>query len=851
MRLLSLKVGVVVGLLFQGEAYAAPSDPLLFLGFSKSQPLRSFTGQLYKDTGVALDSQIYKVRAGDTLYSIANRFGTEYEIIAELNGIANPSNLSVGQTLLISSWDYTDGQGTQLQLLLQHLQKYPEKRIKHLEVDSNDNLYRISQIYRETMKSLRDENKLDHKFTIYPGDVLQLSMTEYWGPHLANLPWKDDHFFYLAKEGQSVLEVAQQLGVNEIDIKVIAPRVLWVDNLQLEAKPVVKGIKEKNPQAVKQYIDNEAAKADNVVGVRVDVQKAGANTNLKSREAIAAQIVTQKNKNSTVQMNELAPQAISKKSLELVKPSGKPKSQEVSSLLSVESDYSELADQPAAERESSDEFSIAADPVINGLTFSPTRQLDEDDLLEAKSLVIGESLELASLQPALDYLNMRYQSKDFKLSQAIVSQQQVVNGVIHIELVEAKVGQVFLADSAGLKEEFVTQQIAIESGDDVNVGELDARLQRYNRYHSAKARVALQAGEQFGESDIAVSMVAPRNITSSISLTNQGSHATGKEQHVWNLDIWNLSGLDDQLSLNTQHSQGVNSTTFVYNRHVGVEGASLSVSGSVSSSNVISGPLSELGVSGAGRSSAFEFAYPLHMGERLFIDGTLGYSRQYSETSYSGGATSQNSFSQKYSLGYKLEYSGKDTVWTYVPKYQIYMLDNLDALGTTTEHTGHKVMSDFQLKHMLSSDVSFGLSNSLQYSLEKDINSIEQFSIGGLGSVRAYGASSHAGDSGVYFGAQIESSIGSMLDLTPGNILNGVQMYAFYDWAVARPFRGEGEKLISQDFFSGYGLGVTMPATDAGFSFDFFVGQPENTDTHSDVIESDKPLVLGQMKVAF
>ena len=90
-----------------------------------------------------------------------------------------------------------------------------------------------------------------------------------------------------------------------------------------------------------------------------------------------------------------------------------------------------------------------------------------------------------------------------------------------------------------------------------------------------------------------------------------------------------------------------------------------------------------------------------------------------------------------------------------------------------------------------------------------------------------------------------------MLNLNLDNVLNNVQLYAFYDWAVAKPFRGEGEQLRPEDFFSGFGVGVAMPVTDTGFSFDFFVGQPENTDVHSDVIESDKPLVLGQMKVAF
>ena len=44
----------------------------------------------------------YTVRAGDTLASIAARFGTTYENLASINGIANPNFIEVGQVLRLS-----------------------------------------------------------------------------------------------------------------------------------------------------------------------------------------------------------------------------------------------------------------------------------------------------------------------------------------------------------------------------------------------------------------------------------------------------------------------------------------------------------------------------------------------------------------------------------------------------------------------------------------------------------------------------------------------------------------------------------------------------------------------------
>ncbi|MCL4543485.1 MAG: LysM peptidoglycan-binding domain-containing protein [Chloroflexi bacterium] len=43
----------------------------------------------------------YKVVKGDTLYSIARRFGVSLTALEELNGVTNPNTIKIGKTLLI------------------------------------------------------------------------------------------------------------------------------------------------------------------------------------------------------------------------------------------------------------------------------------------------------------------------------------------------------------------------------------------------------------------------------------------------------------------------------------------------------------------------------------------------------------------------------------------------------------------------------------------------------------------------------------------------------------------------------------------------------------------------------
>ncbi len=44
---------------------------------------------------------IYTVKPGDTLYSISKRYGLPFEVLARFNGIREPNNIAVGQEIRI------------------------------------------------------------------------------------------------------------------------------------------------------------------------------------------------------------------------------------------------------------------------------------------------------------------------------------------------------------------------------------------------------------------------------------------------------------------------------------------------------------------------------------------------------------------------------------------------------------------------------------------------------------------------------------------------------------------------------------------------------------------------------
>ena len=67
-----------------------------------SNPNLIYVGQVLRVNGSASAGSVYyTVRAGDNLSAIASRYGTSYQSIASLNGLANPNLIFAGQTLKI------------------------------------------------------------------------------------------------------------------------------------------------------------------------------------------------------------------------------------------------------------------------------------------------------------------------------------------------------------------------------------------------------------------------------------------------------------------------------------------------------------------------------------------------------------------------------------------------------------------------------------------------------------------------------------------------------------------------------------------------------------------------------
>jgi LysM repeat protein len=110
----------------------------------------------------AADPGVYVVQRGDTLYSIARRYGTTVNAIVQANGLRNSNWIYVGQRLVIPGAGTTTTSGSS---------GSSSSGSVHV-VQRGENLFRIALRYGTTVQALAQANNLSNTSLIYVGQRL-------------------------------------------------------------------------------------------------------------------------------------------------------------------------------------------------------------------------------------------------------------------------------------------------------------------------------------------------------------------------------------------------------------------------------------------------------------------------------------------------------------------------------------------------------------------------------------------------------------------------------------------------------------------------------------------------------
>ncbi len=129
-----------------------------------------FSISLFSWTQAALANSTYRVAPNDTLWAIAQRFGTTVNELAGINGISNPASIFPGQTLTV-----------------------PAAKIH--TVKAGDSLWLISQWYGVNLQALVSANPGISGSYIYPGQKINIPAGNASAEALASRAGRDYSFY--------------------------------------------------------------------------------------------------------------------------------------------------------------------------------------------------------------------------------------------------------------------------------------------------------------------------------------------------------------------------------------------------------------------------------------------------------------------------------------------------------------------------------------------------------------------------------------------------------------------------------------------------------------------------------
>ena len=140
----------------------------------------------------------YTVAKGDTLYSIANKFGTTVDNIKSLNDLNN-NNLTVGMKLIID-----DRKNVSSVLECFGQSNYENNNYINYTVVKNDNLYDIARKYDTSVETIKRLNNLTTN-NLSIGQILKIP--------------KNNQDTYTVQKGESLYSVAKKFNTTVDELK--------------------------------------------------------------------------------------------------------------------------------------------------------------------------------------------------------------------------------------------------------------------------------------------------------------------------------------------------------------------------------------------------------------------------------------------------------------------------------------------------------------------------------------------------------------------------------------------------------------------------------------------------------
>lgn len=457
---------------------------------------------------------------------------------------------------------------------------------------------------------------------------------------------------------------------------------------------------------------------------------------------------------------------------------------------------------------------------INEIKVDKSEILQDNEIYSITQDYINKEIVLQDLYIVIDKINNLYTEKGYLTCRAFLPPQTIKNGIVHIQLIEGKSGNVYVDGNKSTNQSYITDRIGVESGNYANINDLNKDLLFFNGTNDIQLHITMHAGKEPGTTDYVISVAEPQKSLVNVYVDNAGSESSGEWREGLFFTDRSLTGNRDSLVVSGIRSDGTKSLSTSYTTPVGRSGTKLSLNYSMNSVEITDGELEDLDVEGDSTAYGVSLIQPLVVNEAMRTEVALEYSHQNSQTDFLGIHWIDDT-TDSYTASFSMTNYGNSSVIYQKYGYRVGSSENIT--GYTKDFSKYTFNGFWQKAYAGGQMLSARLDG--QYSSDDYLPSAEQFYIGGMYSVRGYEESYLGGDSG--FAASIEYSV-------PIDKSKKTSVFTFFDYGSVF-----GDSAFDDHTLAGTGIGVRSTIAQKIYA-SLTLGIPLISDPNEDKIDSTR-----------
>ncbi len=387
--------------------------------------------------------------------------------------------------------------------------------------------------------------------------------------------------------------------------------------------------------------------------------------------------------------------------------------------------------------------------VLKDVLVSPSQVFSQDEIKRIVSPYIGKTVTLDDLYTLVNEFNESYTKDGYVTCRAFLPPQTIRGGIVRIDLIEGKTGQVRVEGNASTCKDYIIHRLTLPQGQLANLHDLNKQLLRFNSTNDVQLHLSLKAGEQTGTTDYVISVREPQKEVFGLFADNAGYKTSGLYRGGMYWQDRSLLGNRDSLFLSTVFSEGTKSFASSYTAPINHHGAKAGLSYSTNSVHTTDGPLEALNVRGHSYAYGFFVTRPVRTTETLKSEVGFNYNYQHSQTSFMGMPWVNDRLSTFHLYYDQINY-GRTTIFYQKHGYRFGHYTNI---SDKTRNYGKYELNTLYRKHFPHGQ-SWTLRMDGQLSNTQYLPSAEMFYLGGVYSVRGYKESLIGGDGGFLASAE-------------------------------------------------------------------------------------------------